>query len=139
MKFTKMHGAGNDFIIVDNRRESIPAEQMSALARRLCARRMSVGADGMMFLDACGDTDADLTMRYFNADGSEGEMCGNGARCVSRFACERGFCEGGEPRIRTASGLVTGKKVDETRYRVRLNDITVRKNNVYTELSLIHI
>lgn len=133
MKFTKMHGAGNDFIFVDNRAEGIPYEKMSGIARQLCARRMSVGADGMMFLDACEDPDADVIMRYFNADGSEGEMCGNGARCVSRFAVERGFCEGDAPRIRTASGIVTAKKIDDTHYRVRLNDISVRKNNVYTE------
>ena len=133
MKFTKMHGAGNDFIIVDNRQQKIPAEQMGEITHKLCARRTAVGADGMMFLDACGSPDANLTMRYFNADGSEGEMCGNGARCVSRFAVEHGFCEGDAPRIQTASGIVTGQKIDETRYRVRLNDISIRKNNVYTE------
>ena len=133
MKFTKMHGAGNDFIFVDNRTERVPKEKMGEIAYRLCQRRLSVGADGMMFLDACDGDEADVYMHFYNADGSEGEMCGNGARCVCRFACENGFCEGAEPRIMTASGLVTGKKLDETRYRVRLNDITVRKNNVYTE------
>ena len=133
MKFTKVHGTGNDFIFVDNREEKIPAEKMGEIAHKLCQRRLSVGADGMMFLDAHEGDDADVDMHFFNADGSEGEMCGNGARCVCRFACERGFCGGDEPRIMTAAGLVTGKKIDEIRYRVRLNDITVRKNNVYTE------
>ncbi len=133
MRFTKMHGAGNDFIVVDNRTERIPEEDMGSIAARLCPRRTAVGADGIMFLDAHEGSDADVDMRYFNADGSEGEMCGNGARCVSRFACERGFCEGGLVRIKTVSGLVAGQRVDEVRYRVRLNDITVRKDNVYTE------
>ena len=133
MRFTKMHGAGNDFIMVDNRAERISEERMSALAAEICPRRTAVGADGIMYLDAHEGADADVDMRYFNADGSEGEMCGNGARCVCRFAVERGFCEGNAPRIKTVSGLVMGEMLDETRCRVRLNDITVRKDNVYTE------
>ena len=133
MKFTKVHGDGNDFIFVDNREERIPEAKMGEIAHKLCQRRLSVGADGMMFLDAYEGAEADVYMHFYNADGSAGEMCGNGARCVCRFACERGFCDNGEPRIMTAAGLVTGKKIDDVRYRVRLNDITVRKNNVYTE------
>ena len=132
MKFTKMHGAGNDFIIVDNRSECVPADKMGETAKALCPRRTAVGADGIMFLDAHSGDDADVDMHFFNADGSEGEMCGNGARCVARFAYEHGF-SGETPRIFTASGIVTGERIDETRYKVRLNDITVRKNNVYTE------
>ncbi len=132
MRFTKMHGAGNDFIIVDNRSAQIPQEKMGETARRLCPRRTAVGADGMMFLDDCPGDGADLTMRFFNADGSEGEMCGNGARCVARFAFEHGFC-GPSSRISTIAGIVTGERISESRYRIRLNDITVRKNNVYTE------
>ena len=132
MKFTKMHGAGNDFIIVDNREEKIPAEKMGEIAKVLCPRRTAVGADGMMFLSAHEGDDADLDMRFFNADGSEGEMCGNGARCVARFAFEHVFC-GDHPRIASLAGLVTAERIDESRYKIRLNDITVRKNNVYTE------
>ena len=132
MKFTKMHGAGNDFIIVDNRSERVPADKMSETAKALCPRRTAVGADGIMFLDAHSGDDADVDMHFFNADGSEGEMCGNGARCVARFAYEHGF-SGDHPRIATVAGLVTAERIDETRYKIRLNDITVRKNNVYTE------
>ena len=132
MRFTKMHGAGNDFIIVDNREEKIPKDKMGEIAKALCPRRTAVGADGMMFLDVCEEDGADLTMHFFNADGSEGEMCGNGARCVARFACEHGF-SGDQPRIVTVAGLVTAERIDEARYKIRLNDITVRKNNVYTE------
>ena len=132
MKFTKMHGAGNDFIIVDNRSERVPADKMGETAKALCPRRTAVGADGIMFLDAHSGDDADVDMHFFNADGSEGEMCGNGARCVARFAFEHGF-SGDHPRIATVAGLVTAERIDETRYKLRLNDITVRKNNVYTE------
>ena len=78
MKFTKMHGLGNDFIIVDGRAAQLhnPAET----ARRLCRRRFSVGADGLVLLFPSNE--ADIEMRIFNADGSEAEMCGNALRCV---------------------------------------------------------
>ena len=133
MKFTKMHGAGNDFILVDNREERVPLEAMQELARKLCPRRTAVGADGIMFLNAHEGDDADVDMHFFNVDGSAGEMCGNGARCVSRFAYERGFCAGESARITTRSGLVTGERISKEIWRVRLNDITVRKDNVYAE------
>jgi diaminopimelate epimerase len=81
--FLKMSGAGNDFIVIDNRAGIVP-EPASALAARLCARRDAIGADGMLLLERSGRVD--FRMRYFNADGSEAEMCGNGARCISRFA-----------------------------------------------------
>ncbi|MEA5143656.1 MAG: diaminopimelate epimerase, partial [Oscillibacter sp.] len=78
MKFWKMNGAGNDFVILDNREEKIPAEKLGDVAKILCERHMSIGADGMMAVEnAKGD--ADYRMVFFNSDGSLGEMCGNGA------------------------------------------------------------
>jgi diaminopimelate epimerase len=81
--FLKMSGAGNDFIVIDNRAGLVP-EPAGALAARLCARRDAIGADGLLLLEKSGR--ADFRMRYYNADGSEADMCGNGARCISRFA-----------------------------------------------------
>ena len=82
MKFTKMQGAGNDFIVLDNRSGEIRENEYSALAARLCRRRLSIGADGLMIvLPAQGV--GDYAMRFYNSDGSLGEMCGNGARCLS--------------------------------------------------------
>jgi diaminopimelate epimerase len=134
MTFVKMHGAGNDFIIVDNRNQEISVEKMPEIAQELCPRRTSVGADGIMFLNppVLPGPEADVDMYFFNASGLEGEMCGNGARCVCRYMYEYGISDETQ-RIRTKSGLVTGQRIDDTRYRIRLNDITVRKNNVYTE------
>ena len=85
LEFTKMHGAGNDFIIIDNRFYHFTDEELSELARQLCPRRFGVGADGLMAL-AVPQEDADYRMRFFNADGSLAPMCGNGARCLAKFA-----------------------------------------------------
>ena len=83
LKFTKMSGAGNDFIVFDNRDGKIPAER-SELIRRICQRRFSIGADGVLILENSDRTH--FKMRYYNADGGEAEMCGNGGRCISRYA-----------------------------------------------------
>ena len=83
LKFTKMSGAGNDFVVFDNRDGGIP-EERAELVRRVCARRLGVGADGALFVEQSEATD--FRMRYYNADGGEAEMCGNGGRCISRYA-----------------------------------------------------
>ena len=83
LRFTKMDGAGNDFILIDNRAGDIYLNR-SQIAR-LCDRHRGIGADGVLLLENPSDH-ADFRMRYFNADGGEAEMCGNGARCFARFA-----------------------------------------------------
>ena len=122
MKFTKMQGAGNDFIIINNIEENIPEEKFSALAKTLCRRRMSIGADGMMIVERPKDG-GDYLMRFFNSDGSLGEMCGNGARCIARYGYEKGLA-GETQRIETTAGLVIGQRKSKRMYTVRLNDIT---------------
>ncbi len=83
LPFTKMNGAGNDFVVLDNRAGELhlPAEVIV----RLCARHSGVGADGILLAELPAGEQADLRMRYYNADGGEAEMCGNGARCFARF------------------------------------------------------
>ncbi len=120
MKFTKIQGAGNDFIIIDNRSGEISRERYPALAESLCARRLSIGADGLMMVER-PDAGGDLKMVFYNNDGSEGEMCGNGARCISRWGFDRGLNNGELIRIETASGTVVGRRVSERQYTVRLN------------------
>ena len=122
MKFTKMQGAGNDFIVINNIEEKLPQAQFAALARRLCTRRMSIGADGMMIVDA-PQNGGDYRMYFYNADGSLGEMCGNGARCIARYGYEKGLA-GETQRVETTAGLVVGQRRDKRMYTVRLNDIT---------------
>ena len=89
MKFYKYQGAGNDFLIADNRDGSVvlSTEQIAAL----CDRRYGVGADGLMLLDAPAAADEDFRMTYFNSDGSGGMMCGNGGRCIVAFAADMGI------------------------------------------------
>ena len=90
--FTKMNGAGNDFVVVDNRWFHFTPDELGALAARVCPRRVGVGADGLLALED-GAEDADFRMRYRNADGSLATMCGNGARCLARFAARAGLGE----------------------------------------------
>ena len=124
MIITKMQGAGNDFVIINNMTEHLPLEGMPELARRVCQRRLSVGADGMMVVEQPSIKDADYRMIFYNADGSLGEMCGNGARCICRYGYEKHLA-GEIQRVQTTAGIVTGTRISAREYRVRLNDITV--------------
>lgn len=87
--FTKMSGAGNDFVVIDNRSNLI--RDGAALAKKLCDRRWGVGADGLLLLQT--SEDAEYRMMYYNADGSYGGMCGNGGRCIARYAVEAGIAK----------------------------------------------
>lgn len=122
MKFWKMNGAGNDFIIIDNRVEKIPHEKLPSVAKTLCERHLSIGADGFMVVEA--SSKADYRMLFYNSDGSIGEMCGNGARCIARYGYENGLA-GDVQRIETDSGIVVGHRMDQRFYKVRLNDVTL--------------
>ena len=118
MRFTKMNGAGNDFIIVENLRGELDEQKLSKLARTLCDRRMSIGADGLMAVVPAKGA-ADYGMLFFNCDGSLGEMCGNGARCICRYGYEHQLA-GETQTIETTAGLVTGERIDAQNYRIRL-------------------
>src|SRR4030067_2671061 len=81
--FMKMSGSGNDFILIDYRKPFLDEDRMKKFARKVCRRKISVGADGLILVEE--SKKANFKWRFFNADGSEGEMCGNGGRCVARF------------------------------------------------------
>ncbi|MCX5892593.1 MAG: diaminopimelate epimerase [Deltaproteobacteria bacterium] len=87
--FYKMHGGGNDFVLIDHRARFIPEAEQPGFARRVCHRRMGIGADGLILLE--GSVQANFRWRFYNADGSEPEMCGNGGRCAARFAVMHGI------------------------------------------------
>lgn len=122
MRFTKMQGAGNDFIVVNDWDGKICETSMKTLAETLCQRRMSVGADGMMFVRK-PQAGGDFRMEFFNADGSRGEMCGNGARCIARYGYEKGLA-GSEMTIETTAGPVKAWRISAEQFRIRLNDVT---------------
>lgn len=87
MKFTKMHGCGNDYIYVNGAKEQIPAEKKPELVRRLSDRHFGIGGDGVIFINPSAE--ADFEMEMYNADGSRAEMCGNGIRCVAKYVFDK--------------------------------------------------
>ena len=120
MKFTKMHGAGNDYVYINGFDEQVSDPEKLAIT--VSDRHFGIGADGLILI--LPSTTADVRMRMFNADGSEAEMCGNGIRCVAKFAADSGLVSGDEIMIETGSGILPLKlhfgadnKVD----RVRVN------------------
>ena len=122
LRFWKMNGAGNDFVILNNLEERLSPEDFPRLAKTLCERHLSIGADGLMVVDA-PTRGGDFRMWFYNSDGSPGEMCGNGARCICRYGYENGLA-GERQRVETTAGTVTGERIDRRSYRVRLNDPT---------------
>lgn len=118
LSFTKMNGAGNDFVLLDNRSRaiSLSREQIA----RLCDRHRGVGADGLLLAEPASTPGAQLRMRYYNSDGGEAEMCGNGARCFARFAQRLGACRD-RLAFDTAAGLV-GATFEGERVRVAMSE-----------------
>ncbi|MCR5303393.1 MAG: diaminopimelate epimerase [Lachnospiraceae bacterium] len=89
MKFTKMHGCGNDYIYINGMEENVPRENRSSLARKLSDRHFGIGSDGLIFIN---DSEiADFEMEMYNADGSRAQMCGNGIRCVAKYVYDKGL------------------------------------------------
>jgi diaminopimelate epimerase len=115
IRFTKMHGLGNDFVMLDAMEKAPAEEKLPGLAKALCHRRFGVGADGLILV--LPSRAADFRMRIFNADGSEAEMCGNGIRAFAKFVYERGYTRERELEVETLAGIV--------RPRLRLRGGTV--------------
>lgn len=133
LEFTKMQAAGNDFILIDDREQRIADEKKEGIARFLCTRRFSVGADGVLFLCKPTSTSTptrsyDLRMRVFNADGSEAETCGNGIRCFARYANEKGLVRNRQIRVETLAGLIVPEveDPDEKGFGVGVGDVSIR-------------
>jgi len=104
--FMKMSGSGNDFILVDHRKPLLDVKRMKEFAQKVCRRRISVGADGILFIER--SEKADFKWRFFNADGSEAEMCGNGGRCAARFAFLKGIA-GSSLTFETLAGVLSAQ------------------------------
>ncbi len=117
--FSKLSGCGNDFIIIDNRNGLLGDAGAGAFAVRVCSRRMSVGADGLILIEPSSNG-ADFRWRFFNADGSPAEMCGNGARCAARFAHAAGIA-GDEMAFDTGAGLIRARIMGD-RVKVRITE-----------------
>lgn len=111
LRFTKMQGAGNDFVVVDATRAPFALD--AATVRRLCDRRFGVGCDQVLVVEAPRSPGTDFFYRIFNADGGEVQQCGNGARCFARFVSSRGLTGAREIRVETAAGVIVPRLEDD--------------------------
>lgn len=121
VKFSKYQGAGNDFIMIDNTHYHLDFQGKHKVVRRLCDRHFGVGADGLILMEEEGDS---LVMRYFNADGKPGSMCGNGARCFTRFARAQGHTER-QLHFKTVDGDHEATELDGGWISLDMHDIPV--------------
>ncbi len=134
--FTKMQGGGNDFIVIDNRTDITPLENGKEAARRLCHRKFGIGADGLILIEnsstICHATH--FRWRFFNADGSEAEMCGNGARCAARFAYLSQIAPA-QMRFETLAGIIDAEVLaDSNQVRIRLSEPKNLKTDIHLPL-----
>ena len=128
--FLKMSGSGNDFIIIDNREAVVPEAQLMRLVIGACRRKMSVGADGMIFIERSANLD--FKWRFFNADGSLPDMCGNGARCAARFAFIHGIADR-QMAFETLAGTIEASVGDDT-VKIRMTEPRDLKTGTILEL-----
>ncbi len=118
IEFFKMSGSGNDFILIDNRDQSLPVANVTDFVKRICERKVSVGADGLILIERSDRVD--FRWRFFNADGSEVDMCGNGGRCAARFAYLKGIA-GTIMSFETGAGIIDAE-VSGDMVKLRLTD-----------------
>jgi diaminopimelate epimerase len=136
MRFTKMHGAGNDYVYVNCFEEPLPPDP-SELAQKIADRHYGVGGDGLILI--CPSQTADARMRMFNADGSESEMCGNGVRCVAKYVYDHGISRRNPLKIETGRGVLSmdlelvGDRV--ARVRVDMGEPILQPAKIPVELS----
>lgn len=132
VRFVKMSGTGNDFVMIDNRELTFDDKVKVAITKAVCPRATAIGADGTIFLEPAADlvhlkkAGHDFRMRYYNADGSEAEMCGNGSRCVSHFANMLGYATK-SMAFQTPAGSVRGEILGATRHQI--TPVKVRLSN----------
>ena len=117
LQFTKMSGSGNDFIIIDNRVPVMEDDKKRDFVRRVCDRRMSIGADGVIFVE--NSDCADIKWDFYNEDGSTPDMCGNGGRCLARYAVEKNLVPAHKMTMETLAGII-GAEVNGDSVRIKL-------------------
>jgi diaminopimelate epimerase len=149
LKFTKMVASGNDFVVIESHQVSLPAKQArkspsrQSLAKNICDRKYGIGADGLLLLEKSNE--ADIRMRIFNADGSEAEMCGNGARCVAYWlSVRRSRAQGVGQTIETKAGIIHSQ-VQKEEVKIKLTDpmglkleFPLRINNRWLQVNFIN-
>lgn len=126
MQFTKMHGCGNDYIYVDGAKEKIAAEDKPELVRKLSDRHFGIGSDGVIFINPSDE--ADFEMEMYNMDGSRGEMCGNGIRCVAKFVYDKGLTN------KTNISVISCGKIKYLELTVNAGKVSTVKVNMGTPI-----
>jgi diaminopimelate epimerase len=136
MRFTKMHGIGNDYVYINCFEVPVPQDP-AEVARRISDRHFGVGGDGMILI-CPSDNGADARMRMFNADGSESEMCGNGLRCVAKYVYDHGICRKPTLRLQTGRGILSVdlevKNDKVQRVRVNMGTPILKSSEIPTNL-----
>jgi diaminopimelate epimerase len=131
ISFTKMNGAGNDFVLLDNRNLSLSLSKEQIA--KICDRHRGVGADGLLLVEPSKAGEGDFRMRYYNSDGGEAEMCGNGARCFARFVQKIGACSD-KVSFQTLAGLIRAE-FDGSLVKINLSEPTGLKLRDIVKLS----
>ena len=120
MEFVKMHGNGNDFVLIDEfEGVKVPEDRKSKFVKAVCDRRFGVGSDGVIFVQKSKVADAKFV--FYNSDGSRAEMCGNGIRCFARYVVERGYVKPGVVRVETLAGVLNLDVWFDGKWWVRVN------------------
>jgi len=130
IQFTKLHGNGNDFILINEFNEKVvPDDKKSAFALKYCDRRFGIGADGVLYMGR--SEKADIKMRIFNSDGTEAEMCGNGVRCLVKFALDRGYIQD-KASVETLAGVlpISSRIEDLTWIKVNMGMPAFRREKI---------
>ena len=127
INFTKLTGAGNDFILIDKKLHP-DLEVIPSLIRNLCDRRFGIGADGLLTISDCKDVD--FEMEYFNADGSTGMLCGNGARCIIKYAEFSGRIKDAKTKFKFQSDFFSGEVLNQNEIKFNLNSPSKIKTNI---------
>jgi diaminopimelate epimerase len=134
ISFSKYHGLGNDFVLIDCRESGVPA-MSPAQAEKMCDRNFGVGGDGVIFVLPPDVEGADYRMRIYNSDGSEPEMCGNGIRCMARFIADlNGADSAGTCKISTLAGMIVPQMTPEGTVRVDMGEPFLKAEDVPTTL-----
>ena len=131
IQFTKMSGSGNDFIIIDNRAPVMEDTKKVDFVKRVCDRKLTIGADGVIFVE--NSDKADIKWDFYNEDGSSAEMCGNGGRCVARYAVEKNIAPA-EMTLETLAGII-GATVNGAAVKVKLTPPESLKQDIAVALN----
>ena len=133
MKFTKMHGLGNDYVYVDATKEKIP-DNISEIAKFISDRHFGVGSDGLILI--CPSDRCDFKMKMYNMDGSEAQMCGNGMRCFAKYAYDKKLVDKNEFSVKTLAGIISPKIMEDGLVKVNMSKPILVSEKINSSLSI---